>query len=58
MVMIDALQNGMIVDEDVRTTEGMLLVPKGYVVNDTVRQRLRNFRLHDEVDGSIAITEE
>ncbi len=55
MVMIDALKNGMVVDEDVRTTEGMLLVPKGYVINDTVRQRLRNFRLHDDIDGSIAV---
>jgi len=55
MVMVDALQNGMTVDEDVRTAEGMLLVPKGYVVNDTVRQRLRNFRLHDEIEGSVAV---
>ena len=55
MVMIDSLTNGMRVDEDVVTNDGVLLVPKGYVINDTVRQRLRNFRLHDEIDGTIAV---
>ncbi len=55
MVMVDALKNGMIVDEDVRTSDGVLLVPKGYVINDTVRQRLRNFRLQDEIDASVAV---
>lgn len=55
MVMVDQLQNGMTVDEDVRTSDGMLLVPRGYVINDTVRQRLRNFHLHGEIDGTIAV---
>ncbi|HNX05542.1 MAG TPA: response regulator [Opitutales bacterium] len=55
MVMVDQLGNGMIMDEDVRTSDGMLLVPRGYVINDTVRQRLRNFHLHGEIDGTIAV---
>jgi response regulator RpfG family c-di-GMP phosphodiesterase len=58
MVMIDSLVNGMIVNEDVKTNDGMLLVPKGYVINDTVRQRLRNFHLHDDIDGTIAVIRE
>lgn len=55
MIMIDSLQIGMTVDEDVRTASGVLLVPKGYVINETVRQRLRNFRLSDEIDPSVAV---
>ena len=55
MVMVDQLENGMTVDEDVRTEGGMLLVPRGYVVNDTVRQRLRNFHRHGEIEGSVAV---
>jgi CheY-like chemotaxis protein len=58
VVMIDQLANGMVVDEDVRTSDGMLLVPKGYVVNDTVRHRLRNFRLHDDIDDTITVISE
>jgi response regulator RpfG family c-di-GMP phosphodiesterase len=55
LVMVDQLENGMTVDEDVRTEGGMLLVPKGYVVNDTVRQRLRNFHRHGEIEGTVAV---
>jgi hypothetical protein len=55
MVMVDQLENGMTVDEDVRTEGGMLLVPRGYVVNDTVRQRLRNFHRHGEIEGTVAV---
>ena len=54
-VLIDQLKDGMIVDEEVRTAKGVLLVPRGYTVNETVRQRLRNFRLQDEIDGSIVV---
>jgi response regulator RpfG family c-di-GMP phosphodiesterase len=55
MVMIDSLANGMVVDEDVKTNDGMLIVPKGYVINDMVRRRLKNFQMHDDIEGSIAI---
>lgn len=55
IVMIDSLKNGMIVDDDVVTVDGMLLVPKGYVINDTVRQRLRNFHLHGEIESTIPV---
>ena len=58
VVMVDQLANGMIIDEDIVTKDGMLLVPKGYVVNDTVRQRLRNFRLRDEIDANVAVIAE
>ncbi len=57
IVQVDALKDGMIVDEDVRTSEGILLVPKGYAVNEVVRQRLRNFRLQGEIEDSVAIVE-
>jgi len=55
MVLVDSLANGMIVDEDVKTHDGMLIVPKGYVINDMVRRRLKNFLLHDDIEGSIAV---
>ena len=46
---VDELKNGMILDEEILTAEGMLLVPCGMLINDTIRQRLRNFRLHDDI---------
>ncbi|MFP4540069.1 MAG: HD domain-containing phosphohydrolase [Opitutales bacterium] len=48
-LFIDELKNGMTIDEDVTTSEGMLLVPRGLTVNHAIRQRLRNFRLQDEI---------
>lgn len=48
-LFIDELKNGMILDEEVTTAEGMLLVPRGLTINDTIRQRLRNFRLQDDI---------
>jgi response regulator RpfG family c-di-GMP phosphodiesterase len=40
---IKDLKNGMTIQEDVRTTKGMLLVCQGQVVTPTVRQHLANF---------------
>jgi len=48
-LFVDELKNGMILDEEVTTADGMLLVPKGLTINDTIRQRLRNFRLQDDI---------
>lgn len=48
-LFIDEVKNGMILEENVTTSDGMLLVPKGMVINDTIRQRLRNFRLQDDI---------
>ena len=54
-IYIDALKNGMILDEEVKTHEGVLLVPKGLTVNDTIRQRLRNFRLQDHIGEKLFV---
>jgi CheY-like chemotaxis protein len=46
-VRIDALETGMIVQEDVRTSMGLLLVGRGQAITILLRQRLQNFgRVH------------
>ncbi len=54
-VKIAELRNGMIMDEDLRTTKGYLLLPKGHEINDTIRQRLLNFQLQGMLGNSCRI---
>jgi len=42
-IRIDDLREGMIIDADIRNTHGILVVPKGYEVNESTCQRLKNF---------------
>lgn len=42
-VRIDDLREGMIIDADIRNSNGILVVPKGYEVNESTCQRLKNF---------------
>ena len=44
-VKINELRKGMIIDVDVFNAQGMLIVPKGYAVNETTVERLNNFLL-------------
>lgn len=43
---IHELQKGMIIDADVFNAHGVLVVPRGYEVNETTAERLKNFLLH------------
>lgn len=55
MVRIAELRAGMIIDEDVHTLKGYLLLPKGHEINDTIRQRLMNFQLQGMLGSSIRV---
>jgi len=53
-IEIDKLVPGMIVAEDIRTTNGLLLVSAGQAVSEGMVQRLRNWARRS--DGSIPLT--
>jgi len=42
-IRIDDLREGMIIDADIHNSQGILVVPKGYEVNESTCQRLKNF---------------
>jgi len=42
-VHINELQKGMIIDADILNARGILIIPKGYEVNETTAERLKNF---------------
>lgn len=52
---VDKIKNGMYIEEDVKTIKGMLLVSKGYRVNEAVRNRLINFSDEGEIDHIIKV---
>lgn len=52
---VDKIKNGMYIHEDVKTREGMLIVSKGYRVNETVRNRLINFSEEGAIDRLIKV---
>jgi response regulator RpfG family c-di-GMP phosphodiesterase len=49
------LADGMIMAEDVLTVGGKLLIPKGYEVNRTLRERLRNYGQALGIEESIKV---
>jgi response regulator RpfG family c-di-GMP phosphodiesterase len=52
---VDKIKNGMYIEEDVRTREGVLIVSRGYRVNETVRNRLINFSEEGEIDHLVKV---
>jgi len=52
---IDKIKNGMWIEEDVKTHEGVLIVSKGYRINEAVRNRLVNFSDEGEIDHMIKV---
>lgn len=52
---VDQIKNGMYIHEDVKTREGMLIVSKGYRVNETVRNRLINFAEEGSIDHTVKV---
>jgi response regulator RpfG family c-di-GMP phosphodiesterase len=53
---IKELRDGMKIQEDVKSTKGMLLVCQGQVVTPTVRQHLTNFRDAGLLDNYVLVT--
>jgi response regulator RpfG family c-di-GMP phosphodiesterase len=53
---IEDLSPGMIIQQDVRTQDGQLLVSKGHEVTSTVISRLKNFQARLEIAGSVNIS--
>lgn len=52
---IDQIKNGMYIEENVKTKEGVLIVSKGHRVNEAVRNRLINFFDEGEIDRIIKV---
>lgn len=52
---ISELQKGMIIDADIFNTQGVLVVPKGYEINETTAERLKNFLLNQTGSDTIRV---
>jgi response regulator RpfG family c-di-GMP phosphodiesterase len=50
------LEEGMVVFDDVLTTEGVLLIGRGTVVSESLIQRLENYAAQGRVSASIRVT--
>ncbi|MCU1667497.1 MAG: Response regulator [Blastococcus sp.] len=56
MVRVHELEEGMVVFDDILTTEGILLIGHGTVVTDSLIQRLENYSEQGRVDGALRVT--
>lgn len=54
-IAIEALMDGMILAEDIYIGDGRLLVARGYHVNKTLRERLKNFRLKPGIKEPVRV---
>jgi CheY-like chemotaxis protein len=54
---IEDLAPGMIIQQDVRTQDGQLLVSKGHEVTPTLISKLKNFQARRAIAGSVNISE-
>jgi response regulator RpfG family c-di-GMP phosphodiesterase len=55
-VSVRDLRNGMVLEEDIRTTNGMLVAAHGQELNDTIRQRLKNFSLQNTIPEQVRVS--
>jgi hypothetical protein len=55
LVAVDAVEIGMLIGENIYTADGVLLVPKGYVVNEAVRRRLINFAREKAIAAKVPV---
>jgi CheY-like chemotaxis protein len=55
LVAADAVEIGMLIGENIYTADGVLLVPKGYVVNEAVRRRLINFAREKAISAKVPV---
>ncbi len=54
-VKFNELHKGMIVDEDIFNKQGILVIPRGYEVNDATVERLKNFLLKQDSTETIRV---
>jgi response regulator RpfG family c-di-GMP phosphodiesterase len=55
VVKVSELRNGMILAEDIRSHGGSLVVHKDQEVNDTLRQRLKNFVVQGTIPDQVRV---
>ncbi len=55
MASIVQLRDGMILAEDIRTRNGVLVVQKDQEINDTLRQRLINFQMQNSIPNEVRV---
>lgn len=54
-IKISELKSGMVLAEDIRTDNGVLLVCKDHEVNETMRLRLLNFAIQESIPESVLV---
>jgi CheY-like chemotaxis protein len=54
-VSINQIRVGMILNESIKTTEGLTVAPKGFKVNDLIRQLLKNLHLQDTIPEYVEV---
>jgi CheY-like chemotaxis protein len=54
-VPIKDLRKGMVIDEDICNERGILVIPKGYKVNDMTCERLKNFLAKKEGAANVRV---
>jgi len=56
VVKVRELRNGMVLEEDIRSDKGVLVLPKGSEVNDTIHQRLANFLAQGVIRDAVRVS--
>ena len=54
-VSINQIRVGMVLNEPIKTTEGLTVAPKGFMVNDLIRQLLKNLHLQDTIPEFVEV---
>ena len=54
-VLVHDLSDGMVLAEDVKTNDGLLLVARGFAITPSVQQRLENYQRAGAISGSVKI---
>ena len=54
-VSINQIRVGMVLNESIKTTEGLTVAPKGFIVNDLIRQLLKNLKLQDTIPEYVEV---
>lgn len=54
-VGINQIRVGMVLNESIKTTEGLTVAPKGFIVNDLIRQLLKNLHLQDTIPEFVEV---
>lgn len=55
LIPLAELAIGMVIGRDLHTKDNVLLVSKGFTINDTVLRRLHNFHRQNQIDDHIPI---